>query len=132
MDVTLNTVENPVAPEATVSVTVVKEWHDQNNANHHRPANLRVTLSNGQSYILNEANGWTVTVDDLPAELDGEPIVYTWTEQAVPGYVHTETRVEGDTTILVNEPMSKNQVYTAPEDFEFVLNFIKSHCPLVK
>ena len=35
-------------------------------------------------------------------------------------------------TILVNEPMSKNQVYTAPEDFEFVLNFIKSHCPLVK
>ena len=102
-EVTLNTVENPVAPEATVSVTVVKEWHDQNNANHHRPANLRVTLSNGQSYILNEANGWTVTVDDLPAELDGEPIVYTWTEQAVPGYVHTETRVEGDTTILVNE-----------------------------
>ena len=32
-------------------------------------------------------------------------------------------------TIKVNEPLSKNQVYTDPEDFDFVLGFIKDHCP---
>ena len=35
-------------------------------------------------------------------------------------------------TIKVNEPMAKNQVYTAPEDFDFVLDYIKSHCPNAK
>lgn len=34
--------------------------------------------------------------------------------------------------IKVNSPLSKNQVYTAPEDFDFVLDYIKSHCPNAK
>lgn len=32
-------------------------------------------------------------------------------------------------TILVNEPFAKNQIYTTAEDFDFVLDFIRSHCP---
>ena len=32
-------------------------------------------------------------------------------------------------TIKVNEGLSKNQVYTHPEDFSFVLDYIRSHCP---
>lgn len=31
-------------------------------------------------------------------------------------------------TIRVNEPTAKNQVYTAPEDYDFVLDYIRSHC----
>jgi hypothetical protein len=32
-------------------------------------------------------------------------------------------------SIKVNEGLSKNQVYTHPEDFSFVLDYIQSHCP---
>ena len=35
-------------------------------------------------------------------------------------------------TIKVNEPFAKNQVYTTKEDFDFVLDYILSHCPKVK
>ena len=35
-------------------------------------------------------------------------------------------------SIKVNEPFAKNEVYTAPEDFDFVLDFIKQHCPNAK
>ena len=35
-------------------------------------------------------------------------------------------------TIKVNEPFAKNQVYTTPEDFDFVLKYIREHCPKVK
>lgn len=35
-------------------------------------------------------------------------------------------------TIKVNEPFAKNQVYTTKEDFDFVLDYIRSHCPKVK
>ena len=31
-------------------------------------------------------------------------------------------------TIKVNEPFAKNQIYTTPEDFDFVLQYIRSHC----
>ena len=34
-------------------------------------------------------------------------------------------------TIKVNEPFANNQVYTTPEDFDFVLEYISSHCPKV-
>lgn len=32
-------------------------------------------------------------------------------------------------TIKINQPFAKNQVYTAPEDFDFVVDYIRSHCP---
>ena len=35
-------------------------------------------------------------------------------------------------TIKVNEPLAKNQVYTTAEDFNFVLNYIREHCPKAK
>ena len=34
--------------------------------------------------------------------------------------------------IKVNEPFCKNQVYVSSEDFDFVLDYIRSHCPKVK
>ena len=34
--------------------------------------------------------------------------------------------------IKVNEPLSKNQVYVEPTDYDFVLGFIRDHCPNAK
>lgn len=34
--------------------------------------------------------------------------------------------------IKVNETLAHNQVYAAPEDFDFVAEYIRSHCPNVK
>ena len=34
--------------------------------------------------------------------------------------------------IKVNGLLSRNQVYTAPEDFDFVAEFIRAHCPNLK
>ena len=97
---TLNTVENPVSD--TVSVSFRKTWDDDDNKAGLRPVNLRVTLSDGHSYILNEGNNWSVTVENLPAEKDGVPITYTWSEQSVFGYTLVENRKDGNTTIFVN------------------------------
>ena len=79
---------NVHTPE-TVSTTVTKIWDDEDNAAGLRPANLRVTLSNGSTYYLNEENGWTATVKGLPAYSEGKKIIYTWSEQSVLGYTST-------------------------------------------
>ncbi|MCR4876659.1 MAG: Cna B-type domain-containing protein, partial [Clostridiales bacterium] len=86
----------------TTSATVVKIWDDDDNEHHRRPNHLRVTLSNGTSYDLNAGNNWSVTVEDLPAERNGQPIVYTWSEQSVPGYKLVGTTVSGNTTVFTN------------------------------
>ena len=88
---------NKHTPE-TVSATVTKIWDDADNAAGLRPANLRVTLSNGSTYYLNEKNGWTITVEGLPAYKDGVEIVYTWSEQSVLGYTSTVKTDENGTT----------------------------------
>ena len=94
--------DNPEEDVPKTSATVVKVWDDNDNEEGMRPSSLRVTLSNGQSFSLNEGNDWSVTVEDLPAEADGRPIIYTWTEQSVPGYTHTETVTTGTTTVMTN------------------------------
>ena len=35
-------------------------------------------------------------------------------------------------TIKVSEPFAKNQIYCDSEDFDFVLNYIREHCPKLK
>ena len=35
-------------------------------------------------------------------------------------------------TIKVNEPFSKNQIYCDSEDFDFLLDYIREHCPKLK
>lgn len=46
--------------------------------------------------------------------------------------VHSIKAIPGQATIKVNESLKRNQVYTSPEDFDFVLQYIKSHCPQAK
>jgi len=93
--------KNTHKPEVT-SVSVTKIWDDNNNEAGLRPASLRVRLSNGANYTLNAANGWSVTVDNLPKYVNGAEVQYTWSEQSVLGYTLTDVRTVGDTTIFTN------------------------------
>ncbi|MBQ6517571.1 MAG: Cna B-type domain-containing protein, partial [Anaerolineaceae bacterium] len=95
-------VTNTHTPEVTTA-TVTKVWEDADNQDGRRPANLTVMLSNYGTVTLNEANGWTATVENLPKYGDGKLISYTWTEGEMPeGYELTDTSVNGTVTTLTN------------------------------
>ncbi len=89
-------VENTYNNEETTSVTVKKEWDDNNNQDGIRPDKITVTLSNGDVVELNEENNWTATISNLPKYYNGVEIEYTWTEIEVEGY--ESTKIENDST----------------------------------
>ena len=96
---------NNYKPER-VSVSVVKQWRDNNNAQKLRPTSIAMSLSNGQStvrvVILSEQNGWAATVNDLPTVVNGKKAVYTWKEQAVINYTKTGEETRGNVTTFTN------------------------------
>ena len=72
---------------------------------------ISATLKNGSTVIrnvvLNEQNGWTATITGLPTRLNGEAAVYTWTEQAVLGYVQESMTTTGTVTVITNKPWTR-------------------------
>lgn len=88
---TITNTHTPTTPN-TISKSVRKVWNDQNNEDGLRPKSIKVDLLNGNSVVttvtLDSNNGWTATVDKLPATTaDGDAINYTWQEINVPkGY----------------------------------------------
>ena len=103
----------------TMSASIRKVWEDNNNAAGLRPKAIYVTLRNGNSavgtYMLSDANGWAVTVNDLPTTVNGIQAVYTWTEQSVVGYVSTFVSDE-TTTVLTNRLYRKPPSYLVEYD----------------
>jgi len=99
-DGTITTLTNSYKPETT-EATVKKVWQDSNNADGIRPKSIKVTLSNGQTVTLNDANEWTATITDLPKYDKGKEIKYTWTEAKVDGYTATQV-TDGTITTLTN------------------------------
>ena len=99
---TVTTLTNSYDTEVT-EATVKKVWDDADNRDGLRPGSLTVALSNGTEVTLSEANGWTATVDNLPAYDNGQKIAYTWTEVGLPeGYELTGTVENGTITTLTN------------------------------
>ncbi len=98
---TITILTNTHTPETT-EATIVKAWEDANNQDGKRPAELKVTLSNGTEVTLNDQNSWTAKVENLPKYANGQEIVYTWTEADVEGYELTGTEKNGTTTTLTN------------------------------
>ena len=99
---TVTTLTNSYTPEKT-EATVKKVWDDADNQDGKRPTELKVILSNGTEVTLNEGNGWTATITDLPKYANGQLIGYTWTEGKMPeGYELTDTSVNGAITTLTN------------------------------
>ena len=90
----VTTLTNTRVPDK-VSVGVRKIWNDAENQDGIRPSELRVDLLKngeltGQYVILNEENGWTAMITDLPKNTAvAEPNVYTWSEELPDGYTVT-------------------------------------------
>ena len=107
------TVTNTYQPETT-RAAVTKIWNDNLNEQGVRPAQVRVTLSNGQGVVtqavLSEENGWTATVGNLPTRVNGAETVYTWSEEPVIGYVLEDIRVSGQMTEIVNKPWDRENI----------------------
>ncbi len=110
------TITNTHTPETT-EATVKKVWDDKDDATGMRPESLTVTLSNGDTVTLNEENGWTATVSDLPKNKDGKAIKYTWSESSMPdGYSLASSEASGTVTTLTNKYKApdKGTVYIDP------------------
>ena len=118
----ITTLTNVHTPETT-EATVKKVWQDDNDADKLRPDSITVTLSNGQTVTLNEANSWTATVTGLPKYDKGQEIKYTWTEAKVDGYTSTQV-TDGTITTLTNvhAPTPTPTVEPTPTPSEPVVN----------
>lgn len=126
-------ITNVYHPETT-SVSVKKQWDDKNNKSRMRPKQIRVTLSNGMSVYLNEGNNWSATIQDLPTRLNGQTVVYSWSEQEVLGYVMSNYEVKGTETVITNslyrkpggpgEPYMIIEEYGTPLGIEIIINHV--------
>ncbi len=107
---------NDYQPEVT-SVSVLKVWDDNNNEQNTRPESITMRLSAGQkvvkSVVLNEANGWTATVNNLSTVVSGQPVKYSWEEQLVLNYSLESVTQQGSLTIFTNKVRVRTEVYVA-------------------
>ena len=93
-----NNITNTHEVEKT-SVSVEKQWADENDKDHLRPSSVKVQLyangeASGEPVALNEANSWKHTWSGLDKNAAGKAIVYTVKEVSVPdGYT---SEVTGD------------------------------------
>ena len=96
---------NDYQPEVT-SVSVQKIWDDNANALKLRPTSIGVTLSDGfktvATVVLSDANGWAATVNNLPTIVNGQPAVYTWSEQSVLSYNQPKVEQRNGVTYFTN------------------------------
>ena len=95
----------PVPPQP-VSVTVTKVWNDGSNQDGLRPGSVTVRLlADGKEVASHAVTGtgdtWTYTFTGLDRMNGEREIVYTVTEDAVPGY---STSVNGYTVTNTHEP----------------------------
>ena len=100
------TIYNKYQPERT-QATVRKIWNDENDKQKKRPESIWMKLSNGTIVMLSDENGWTATIADLPAKVNGKPAEYTWTEQTTMGYELETVVHEGSVTTFTNKPWTR-------------------------
>ena len=129
-DGTFTTLTNTHVPEL-VNVSVRKEWNDADNQDGIRPAELKVDLKkNGEviaTVTLNEENGWSDGVNDLPKYTAGVENIYTWAEQedGLPeGYELTDTKTEE----LLTPPMEGEEVLPT-ETVSIITTLTNTHTP---
>ena len=104
-------------PEDRTSVTVTKNWNDNNNMAQKRPQSILVELkdetgANVGTQTLSNTNNWTYTFENLRKYNDrGEEIKYTVDEREVNAgelYFYTKT-IDNDTYTITN-------TFTVPEE----------------
>ena len=99
-------VTNSYTPGQT-SVTVTKNWVDDNNNDQIRPDQIKVQLLadgkvQGDPVVLNQASQWQYTWNHLPEKANGQDIVYSVEEVKVDGYTSTVNDKDKGNIILTN------------------------------
>ena len=110
---------NFVKPKDKISVTVTKNWNDNNNVNGRRPESviLKVT-GDGQEYkaTVGESDNWTHIFTDLPKyDVNGKEINYTASEEKVNEEdmkFYTNDGVSGD----MNTGYTITNTFTVPDE----------------
>lgn len=93
---------------ATVDVTIVKKWDDDNDRDGMRPKSVDIVLngSDGKLYTgtLSTENGYTCVFQSVPKYHDGGTLInYTIAEEKIPGYTTTIAKdASGYKFILTN------------------------------
>lgn len=96
----------------TVSVTVAKVWDDNDDQDGIRPESVTLTLSDGTEIVLNDANNWTDTIEDLPKYKNKEEVTYTVTETEVPEGYKVSYSEDNLTAINTHTPAKADVVVT--------------------
>ena len=112
-----------VTEQVLTEVSGTKTWIDNDNQDGIRPENITIRLwANGveiDSVVVTEEMGWSYTFENLNKFANGEEIVYTITEDEVPGYT---TEINGFDVTNTHEPeqtqVSVEKVWDDDEDFE--------------
>ena len=99
-------ITNTYTPGVT-SVTVTKNWVDDQNRDQIRPDSIQVQLfadgkKQGEAVTLNDANQWSVTWQSLPEKNNGRTIVYTIVEDKVAGYTTSVDNKDKGNILLTN------------------------------
>lgn len=85
----ITTITNTHTPE-TITLTLKKQWNDDNNADGLQKDSVNVTLfadkEKADTYAITKENGWQLTVEHLNKNKKGKPINYTWQEESIAGY----------------------------------------------
>ncbi len=113
-------VTNTYVPQKT-SVSVRKEWNDENDQDGKRPENVTLNLcANGrvvQSAVLDDGNGWQHTFDNVNVNENGTPIDYTITENDIAGYTYTVTKDENDVFVVTNTHTPEKRVISVKKEW---------------
>ena len=105
------TITNKHTP-ATTSISVTKDWNDNDNQDNKRPEKITVNLYAGEGdekvledskTVTSDENGnWGCTFTDLPKYADGEEIAYTVEEATVDGYSSSVVKNEDGSFTITN------------------------------
>lgn len=91
----------------TVTINIVKNWNDSQNADNIRPDAISITLTgsdnSSRSITLNKAGDYKTAVDSLPKFHEGKQITYTVTETPVDGYTSSvQASADGYSFVVIN------------------------------
>lgn len=99
-------ITNAHKPE-TVTINIVKNWNDSQNADNIRPDAISITLTgsdnSSRSITLNKAGDYKTAVDSLPKFHEDKQITYTVTETPVDGYTSSvQASADGYSFVVIN------------------------------
>lgn len=99
-------ITNAHKPE-TVTINIVKNWNDSQNADNIRPDAISITLTGSDNFsrsiTLNKAGDYKTAVDSLPKFHEGKQITYTVTETPVDGYTSSvQASADGYSFVVIN------------------------------